>query len=234
MANITCTVSERIASIVMDDGKVNAMDPDFFKALHAALDQALAESAQVVIISGREGIFSGGLNVKLMPTLTPEGMIEMVAEFGRIMTRVFTFPLPVVAAMNGHAIAGGCQLAFCCDRRYWVEGPWRMQMNEMLTGLPFPTWMINIFQGTVPVQYLPEMLLHAHIYSPAETLQKGLIHGLAPAGEDPRELALRSCADLMILNQRAYAVSKKMMRAQAAEEALGRLRAEIDEFFTAG
>ncbi len=231
MSVITSTVSDGLASIVLDDGKANAMDPDFFRGLNAALDQALAERAQLVIISGREGIFSGGLNVKLLPTLTPEGMIDLVTEFGQTMTRVFTFPLPVVAALTGHAIAGGCQLAFCCDRRYWVEGPWRMQMNEMLTGMAFPSWMINIFQRTVPIPYQMEMLLHAHTYSPAEAFQKGLIHGLAPAGEDPAALARQSCADLMILNQRAYAASKKMMRARAAEEALGRLRPEIEAFF---
>jgi enoyl-CoA hydratase len=217
----------------MDDGKANAMDPEFFSSLNQALDQALAESARLVIISGRDGIFSGGLNVKLMPTLTPEQMIDMVAQFGQTMNRVFTFPLPMAAAMTGHTIAGGCMLAFCCDRRFWLEGPWRMQMNEMLTGMIFPSWMVNIFQRTVPIEFQMEMLLHAHTYSPAEALQKRLVHGLAPEGGDVVALAKGACADLLALNARAYAGSKKLMRAADAEAALARLMPEIEAFFKA-
>lgn len=231
MADISCQVENGVASIVMDDGKANAMDPVFFGRLNAALDQAQADGARLVIISGREGIFSGGLNVKLLPTLSPEQLIEMVTEFGRTMTRVYTFPLPVVAALTGHTIAGGCQLAFCCDRRYWVEGPWRMQMNEMLTGMMFPSWMVNIFQRTVPIPFQMEMLLHAHTYSPAEALAKGLIHGLAPEGSDVAALARESCVDLTILNPKAYAASKKLIRASEAEAALARMTAEVEEFF---
>src|SRR5438309_1068196 len=104
---ISYAVDGNVARITLDDGKVNAMSLPFFEALGAALDRAEREKPGAVVITGRAGYFSAGLDLKLMPTLAPDELQRMLLSFGRTMLRVFTFPIPTVAALSGHAIAGG-------------------------------------------------------------------------------------------------------------------------------
>jgi len=97
----------------------------------------------------------------------------MVA-FGRTMLRVFTFPIPTVAAVTGHAIAGGAMLAFACDLRFVSEGPFRLHLNEVAIGLAFPTWAIVLAQAAVPPRWHTEAILHARPYSPEEAFERHL------------------------------------------------------------
>src|SRR3989442_14143782 len=107
---ISYAVDGNVARITRDDGKVNAMSLPFFDALGAALDRAEREKPGAVVITGRPGCFSAGLDLKLMPTLAPDVLQRMLVTFGRTMLRVFTFPIPTVAAVRGHADPGGAVL----------------------------------------------------------------------------------------------------------------------------
>ena len=104
---IRCDVSDNVAQITLDDGKVNAMALAFFAGLNAALDRAEHERPGALVIAGRAGVFSAGLDLKVLPTLAPDALERTMVAFGRTMLRVFTFPIPTVAAVTGHAIAGG-------------------------------------------------------------------------------------------------------------------------------
>src|SRR5439155_585142 len=128
---ISYAVDGNVARITLDDGKVNAMSLPFFDALGAALDRAEREKPGAVVIAGRPGCFSAGLDLKLMPTLAPDALQRTLLAFGRTMLRVFTFPIPTVAALTGHAIAGGAMLAFACDLRYAADGAYRLHLNEV-------------------------------------------------------------------------------------------------------
>ncbi|MBM4245437.1 MAG: enoyl-CoA hydratase/isomerase family protein [Deltaproteobacteria bacterium] len=101
----------RIARVVIDDGKANAMSVPFLEELTHLLDRAEGDGSSALVIAGRAGMFSGGLDLKLLPMLSREGLRELSETFARTMLRVFTFPLPTVAAITGHAIAGGAVLA---------------------------------------------------------------------------------------------------------------------------
>src|SRR5882724_5165267 len=104
---ISYAVDGNVARITLDDGKVNAMSLPFFEALGAALDRAERERPGAVIITGRPGVFSAGLDLKLLPTLGAAELRTTLITFARTMLRVFLFPIPTVAAVGGHAIAGG-------------------------------------------------------------------------------------------------------------------------------
>src|SRR5262245_43458954 len=91
--------SDSIAQITLDDGKVNAMTLAFFEGLNAALDRAERERPGALVLAGREGIYSAGLNLKVLPTLPPDQLKTTLVAFGRTMLRVFTFPIPTVAAI---------------------------------------------------------------------------------------------------------------------------------------
>src|SRR5207253_2771778 len=131
-------VSDDVAQITLDDGKVNAMALAFFEGLNAALDRAERERPGAVVIAGRAGVFSAGLNLKLLPTLPPAELARTMVAFGRTMLRVFTFPIPTVAAVSGHAIAGGAMLASACDLRFMAGGPFRLHPNQVAIGPALP------------------------------------------------------------------------------------------------
>lgn len=172
-------VRDGIAVVTMDDGKVNAMAMPFFDALNAALDRAEAEQPGPVVITGRAGFFSAGLNLKVLPTLAPDDLRKSMLAFGRTMLRVFGFPLPTVAAIPGHAIAGGAMLAFACDLRVMVDGPFRLHLNETAIGLALPSWALALAHSAVPSRWHTEALLHARPYTPTEARERGIVDVVA-------------------------------------------------------
>ena len=141
MSKIKYTFEDEIARITMDDGKANAINWEFFEEMGEALDLTEQVEAKVLVFTGRLGFFSAGLDLKLLPTLSPEERGKFSTTFARTMLRIFTFPVPTIAACTGHAIAGGAMLTFACDRRFALDGPYRIQMNETIIGIPLPKWM---------------------------------------------------------------------------------------------
>ncbi len=224
--SIRCEFHDRVARITLDDGKVNAMALPFFEGLNAALDQVERERPGAAVIAGRPGVFSAGLNLKVLPALPPDEFKRTMLAFGRTMLRVFTFPVPTVAAISGHAIAGGAMLAFGCDLRVMAEGPFRLHLNEVAIGLALPTWAIMLAQSAVPPRFHIEAILHARAYAPAEALERHLVHAVA-SPERVVEEAHAAAAPLVTLDHTAYAISKARHRAMAVEWALARLESEI-------
>ena len=220
-------VSDKVAQITLDDGKVNAMALPFFEGLNAALDRAERERLGAVVIAGRPGVFSAGLDLKLLPTLPPAELARTLRAFGRTMLRVFTFPIPTVAAMSGHAIAGGAMLAFACDLRLMAEGPFRLHLNEVAIGLAFPSWALALAQAAIPPRWHTEAILHARAYAPDEALERHMVHEVVRPAERVVEEARAAAAPLAALDQAAYAVSKARHRAMAVEWATARLETEI-------
>jgi len=227
MSKLTYSVEEGVAVIRMDDGKANAFNFEMFAEINQALDQAEAHQAGMVIFEGRQGLFCGGLDLKLLPNLAPDQLLNLVTQFGRTMSRIFLFPVPTVAAIAGHAIAGGLQLAFSCDRRYAQEGPYRIQMNEMITGMILPSWMLHISKKVIPVQWQSEILLHARTYSPAEAMERRLLNDVIPAGKDMVSAVKESCRELLMIDRSAYAYTKRLMHGPGLDEALARLPMEV-------
>jgi enoyl-CoA hydratase len=227
MAKIHYEIEEGIAQITLDDGKVNAMDFVFFEELGDALDRVRSDGAEVLIITGRPGYFSGGLDIKLMPTLSPTELNRLAENFARSLLRVFSLPLPTVAACSGHAVAGGAMLCFSCDLRFAVDGPYVIQMNEMLVGIPLPSWMLLIGKSTIPVRWQVETLLHARAYSPAEAVEKEVFHGLIKDSEDLLAYAKAQVEKLSALNFMAYETSKKRLREGDVSHVLGLLKKEL-------
>jgi len=223
---ISYAVDGNVARITLDDGKVNAMSLPFFDALGAALDRAECDKPGAVVITGRPGYFSAGLDLKLMPTLAPDALRRMLLAFGRTMLRVFTFPIPTVAAVSGHAIAGGAMLAFACDLRWAADGPFRLHLNEVAIGLPLPTWAIVIAASAVPHRWHTEAILHARAYLPPDALERNLVNGVV-APDRLLDEASSAAARLGALHQAAYAASKTRLRAMAVEWALARLEPEV-------
>lgn len=223
---IAYAVRDNVAEITLDDGKVNAMTLAFFEELGGVLDRAERERPGALVITGRAGTFSAGLNLKVLPTLAGDALHTTMVAFGRTMLRVFTFPIPTVAAVSGHAIAGGAVLMFACDLRCVADGPFRLHLNEVAIGLPLPTWAIMLAQSAIPTRWHTEAILHARMYAPAEALERGIVDAVVPADRLVEE-ARAAAGRLTTLDQAAYATSKARHRAMAVAWAQDHLESEI-------
>ncbi len=226
MSTITYAPRDHVAVIQLDDGKVNAMAMPFFDGLNAALDRAEAEKPGAIVITGRPGYFSAGLNLKVLPTLAPDDLRTTLQAFGHTMLRVFTFPIPTVAAVTGHAIAGGAMLMYACDRRYVADGPFKLHLNEVAIGLNLPTWAIVISEKAIPPRWHTEALLHAHAYTPDEAHEKGMLDGVTPPGE-LLTVALDAATPLAALDPTGYATTKQRQRAMVVRWATELIPAEM-------
>jgi len=227
MERMQYQVDGKIACIRIDDGKANAMSVPFFAELGALLDRAQSDGVGALVLAGRSGMFSGGLDLKLLPTLSREGLRELSATFATTMLRVFTLPIPTVAAVTGHAIAGGAVLAYACDRRYAVDGRFRLQLNEVAIGIPMPSWMAAIASTALPSRLHVEALLHARAYAPSEAAAHGIVNGLVAEGGDVVHHAIEHAADLVALPRDAYATSKRRLRAAEVARVTALLEGEL-------
>ncbi len=124
------------ATIAMDDGKVNALSAQMFAELNAALDRAEAAGATVVL-TGREGIFSAGFDLRVLRAGGPQAPALVRSGF-ELSARLLAFPAPVVVACTGHAIAMGVFLLLSGDFRLGAAGPYRITANEVAIGLTMP------------------------------------------------------------------------------------------------
>ena len=225
-SSIGYAVDDNVALITIDDGKVNAMSQAFFDALNAALDRAEEEKPGALVITGRPGVFSAGLDLKLLPTLTAAELRSTLIGFGRTLLRVFTFPVPTVAAVTGHAIAGGAFLALGCDLRVMVDGPYRLHVNEVAIGLALPTWANVIVESVIDPRWRTETVLLARPLSTADCLARAFVQELCPA-ETLLARARELAAPLGALDRASYAATKKRIRAQAVRHAESVLEEEM-------
>ena len=222
---MTYTLADGVAEIALDDGKANAFRNSWFAELNENLDRVEKDGAAAVLIRGRPGIFSGGLDIKWLPTLGRDELRETVEIFGRTMLRVLAFPRPTIAEITGHAIAGGCVLACACDKRFALEGEHRLQMNEVLRGMPVPSWAITICATAFPPAALSELLHFGEPFSTRRALDVGALSGLAADPDALHELA-GSAARAATAVGGAQVATTKRRRYGPEIERLGRLLAE--------
>jgi Enoyl-CoA hydratase/carnithine racemase len=220
MAKMQYAFEERIARITLDDGKMNVMNEEFFKELNDSLDQALTDEAAALIFTSRPGVFSAGLDLKLLMTQTLPEALKFQRVFADTMLRVYLFPIPTIAAYCGHSIAGGAILSYACDRFMAVDGPYKVQINEVANKMILPTWISTICRSAIPPRFWKEALLHAHMYTPREAYNKGIIDDLIDEGGDVLAAAKTYAQDLFRLDAKAYGATKKIMRQKEADYAL--------------
>lgn len=225
------TIEDKIALITLDDGKMNVMNWEFLQELNDCLDRTLADRASVLIFTGRQGIFSAGLDLKLLPTLsTIEEQLTFQKTFASTMLRVYMLPVPTIAAYTGHSIAGGAILSYACDRFILGDGPYKIQINEVANKMILTSWISLICRSSIPHQFWKEAMLHARAYSPREAFEKGIVDDLIAGENKVMEKAKETALDLFRLHGPAYAFTKKLMRQEEADKAFNDLEKELREW----
>lgn len=229
MPVVTLTREGPVAVVVVDDGKANALRASLLQELSDALDLVERSDAAALVIAGRPGFYSGGLDLKLLPTLSTVEKNETFHLFGRLMVRVFGSPIPTVAAMTGHAIAGGALLALACDVRVAAAEGGRFGLTEVPLGLPLPTFGLALARAAVPAHLLTEVCLHGRVYGLAEAAERGIVEAVVPA-DRVVEAAIGRAVELAKVPAEAYAVTKDRLRGESIREALARMDGEVAGF----
>ncbi|HWL84947.1 MAG TPA: enoyl-CoA hydratase/isomerase family protein [Polyangiaceae bacterium] len=174
------------------------------------LDQLREAAGRPVLITGSDNAFSAGLNLKTVSRFDAPAMRMFLDRLEHFMSALYLYPGPVAAAINGHAIAGGCVIALCCDYRVAVADPKvKIGLNEVALGVRFPPRIHAIVSHRIPVEHHERIILGAELVDPATALDLGLIDALS---EDPLQNARDRLAVLGALPQEAYTATKRDLR----------------------
>ncbi len=216
-------IHDGVGVITMNDGKANIINPSFLESLNAVLDQAEAEAAaKSVIITGMPGKFSAGFDLRYFQSSSMEDNLALVNAGGRVAHRVLNFGKPVVAAVNGHAIAMGAFLALACDRRIGVPGDFKLGANETINGMVVPRFAMELLKFRLKPNYLDEAVIMARLYNPEEAVDVGYLDSLV-APEALMDTAHATAALLGGLPADAYAGNKRLVREDVLSDIAGSL-----------
>jgi enoyl-CoA hydratase len=200
----------------MNTGKANAISADFLERLNAKLDEVLAMRARAVVLTGTGSAFSAGLDLPSLVDLSQKQIESFMVHFDATMLRVFELPLPVIAAINGHAIAGGCVLGLQADHRFAADTDLRIGLNEVANGLGLPTVVVETLRFAVPSQSLGAIALEGRVVDPHAACALGLVDEVVPQ-RALLEHAIDKARVLARAPGRAYAVIKQALRAPVVE-----------------
>jgi len=205
-----------IAVMTLMHGKANALDIEFCKAIAAQFVALRQSDAKAVVITGQGKIFSAGVDLKRLSEGGADYIRKFLPALHKLYDAVFYHHKPVVAAINGHAIAGGAVLAACADRRIMARDGGRIGVTELLVGVPFPAMAFEVMRFATPPAFFPEVILNGTTYPPDGALARRMVDELA----EPAELmsrAITAAQTLAALSPPAFAQTKKQIRQAVSE-----------------
>lgn len=164
-----------VAILFMEAGKANAMTRTMLDALLSCWDEACRSDARAIVLTGDGRSFCAGLALTELIELDRAAMREAIDRFTAVMVRVFSTDRPVVAAIDGHAIAGGCVLACQCDARIAAEVPARIGLNEVQLGIGMPAIVLEPLRLFLPPASFNAVGLEGRLFSPSEAQALGLV-----------------------------------------------------------
>lgn len=215
----------RIATITMDDGKVNAFSIPMLQAIHAAFDRAEQDDA-VVVLTGRENYFSAGFDLKVFASGEVDRVVEMLQLGATLAERILAFPTPVLVACNGHAVAAGSFLLLAADLRIGVEGPFRIGLNEVKIGLTMPWFAIELARQRLQPAAFSRAVVNATMHDPNEAASAGFLDRVVEVSE-LRAASLQEAAELAGLNAAAHAATKLRARGSALAAVRSAIETEL-------
>jgi len=191
---------------------VNALTTEVLVALREAIERAPSDGVRALVISGSPGRFSGGLDVPALLKLDKPGIAMLWRELYAILRAIASSRIPIVAAITGHAPAGGTVLSLFCDGRVMAEGDYKIGLNEVQVGIPLPPIILSGLQRLVGMRVGEQLAVSGALLSSADALRVGLVDELTPA-EKVVERALAWCQRLLAVPADAFALTRRDARA---------------------
>ncbi|HVT45657.1 MAG TPA: enoyl-CoA hydratase/isomerase family protein [Thermoanaerobaculia bacterium] len=189
-------------------GKASALDVEFLDEISRTVSEA--REAEGVVLTGTGSIFSAGVDLYRLTSGEPGYPARLIEALDRALTVLLEAPRPVVAALNGHAIAGGCVLACGCDYRLMAEGKGRIGIPELLVGVPFPPLALETVRSIMSPQMLQRLVLGGQTLSAEEALESGVIDELVPA-DALLERAVNIARRFGAVPRPAFAMTKRQL-----------------------
>jgi enoyl-CoA hydratase len=202
-------LEDGIATLTLNNGKVNAISPDVIVAFNAALDQAVSDRA-VVIITGQPGILSGGYDLKVM-TAGPKEAVSLVASGSTLARRLLSHPFPVVVACPGHAVAKGAFLLLSADYRIGVEGPFTIGLNEVQIGMTMHHAGIELARDRLRKSAFHRSVINGEMFNPQSAVDAGFLDKVV-AADELQAAALEAARQLKKINMSAHKNTKLKVR----------------------
>jgi enoyl-CoA hydratase len=193
----------------------NAIDLAFAREIEASLGRLETDRhTRAVVLTGTDRFFSAGLDLKSVPRLDADEQREMILAFGRMVARLYAFPKPTVAAVNGHAVAGGLLLTLSCDYRVGPEQQCEFGLTGARAGIPYPVSAMEVIRAELSPAAARTMVLTGRTFEPQEALVLGVLDDLV----EPASVLSMACEvaqGLAHLPQYVYATTKNDLRKDA-------------------
>ncbi|SVA99581.1 uncharacterized protein METZ01_LOCUS152435 [marine metagenome] len=212
-----------VSIITLDDGKANVFSPLMTEAIESLLDQ-VPQDKGALLITGRSGIFSGGFDLKIMSSGDMEEIKRMVKVGFSLLTRIYSFPRPVVCACTGHAIALGAFLLLCGDYRLGAEGDFMIGANEVRNNMSVPEPILELSRTRINKTHWFRAILNAEMYAPNKAISAGYLDETIDP-EKLMDLALKKASDLATLDHPVYQITKELDQAKT----LNRIKSSINK-----
>jgi enoyl-CoA hydratase len=207
-----------IRTLRLAHGKVSAIDIELGEALLAEMEDARDPSVKAVILTGSGSSFSAGVDLFRVLKDGPEYGRRFLPVLDNFLVAVLTLPKPTIAAINGHAIAGGCILAAACDHRIMTEGTARIGIPELAVGVPFPALPLQIMSARVADGPLRDLVFTGRTVLIDEAKALGLIDEKCPSGM-LMDRAMEAAARLTAISPAAFALTKEAFYTPILERA---------------
>jgi enoyl-CoA hydratase len=214
---------DRVACVSIDDGKANALSHEVIEALQESRRRAESE-ASALVLSGREGRFSGGFDLKTMGA-GGDAVRGLVGAGAQLLLDLYGSPLPVVSACTGHAVAAGALVLLASDLRVGVQGDYKIGLTEVGIGMTLPVFATELARDRLSKRHFDRATCHAQLYSADAAVDAGFLDETVP-GAAHQQRAFEEAARLGALSRTAFAASKA--RAHGATIALIRASLEAD------
>jgi enoyl-CoA hydratase len=202
-------LDDGVATLTLNNGKVNAISPAMIEAFNQALDQAEVDRA-VVVITGQPGILSGGYDLKVM-TAGPQQALDLVTAGSTLARRLLAHPMPVIVACSGHAVAKGAFLLLAADYRIGVEGPYHIGLNEVMIGMTMHHAGIELARDRLRRSAFHRAVICAEMFDPQGAVSAGFLDEVVAVDALPNAIA-KAAQRLKSINPLAHRATKLKVR----------------------
>lgn len=219
-----------ISTLTLNRGRVNALNRAVVDQLRALLETLESDrEVRSVVFTGSGKFFSFGFDIPEFLSLTKEQFTDYLVKFCDLYRYLFLYPKPIVAAINGHAIAGGCMLALACDYRVIASERAKISLNEIAFGSSVFAGSVEMLRFWTGSANATHILYSGSLYPAEEAKRLGLVHEVVPEG-DYMVVARKAASDLAAKSLPAFASIKSLLRRSIADEMRRRETESIKEF----
>lgn len=208
---VRCHIEDNVATITLQNGKVNAISHQVIEQVNEVLDQAEQHKA-VVVITGNPGMLCAGFDLNVMGE-SPDGANLLVADGFQLLRRLLVFPYPILIACSGHAVAFGAFLCLAGDYRIGVTGDFKIGLNEVAIGMTMPYIATELAKARLTPAYFNRSVLLAEMFSPEQAVNASFLDKVV--SEEDFMPTVTSIAQAMTkLNMNAHHQTKLRARAE--------------------